>query len=205
MNALQLLQQKAGVKPDGIFGPATFNAAKLYLDIPSSIAAIHFFAQCGHETGNFKQFEENLNYSAEALLAVFGRYFSGMDQAMQYARKPEKIANRVYGNRMGNGDETSGDGYRFRGRGALQLTGRFNYQQFSAFVNDTEVLTNPDVVSTKYAFESAMHFFNKNGLWEIARLGLHDNVIRQMTRRINGGLNGIDHRIELTRKYESYI
>lgn len=205
MNALQILQQKAGVKPDGIFGPATFNAAKLYLDIPSSIAAIHFFAQCAHETGNFKHFEENLNYSAEALLAVFARYFSSMEQALQYARQPEKIANRVYGNRMGNGDEHSGDGYRFRGRGALQLTGRFNYQQFSAYMNDTEVLTNPDVVATRYAFESAMHFFNKNGLWEIARLGLHDNVIRQMTRRINGGLNGIDHRVELTRKYEDYI
>ena len=106
---------------------------------------------------------------------------------------------------MGNGDESSGDGWKFRGRGALQLTGRFNYQQFSVFVDDHSILAEPDKVATEYAFQSAIHFFEKNGLWEICRLGLHDNVICELTRKINGGLNGIDHRIELTRKFEAYI
>jgi putative chitinase len=200
MNPLQLLQKKSGANPDGDFGKETFTKGKEYLAIPNDWCAIHFFAQVGHETGNFRLFEENLNYSEEALLRVFRKYFNE-EQAKEYARQPERIANRVYANRMGNGDEQSGDGWKYRGRGALQLTGRFNYQQFSVKVNDHKVVTFPDIVATDYAFESAIHFFNVNGLWEICRLGLHESVIKKVTKRVNGYYNGLEHRIELTGKY----
>jgi putative chitinase len=203
MNALQELQQAAGVKPDGIFGPATFKAASALLGL-SGPKAVHFFAQCAHETGGFKLFEENLNYSAKALHLVFHKYFPDMVTAEAYARKPEAIANRAYGNRMGNGPEESGDGWKFRGRGALQLTGRNNYQLFSAFVNDETLLQDPEPVAGKYAFQSAIYFFEKNRLWSICAQGLDVETITKLTKRINGGTNGLAHRIELTKKYEKY-
>lgn len=202
MNALQLLQQQAGVKPDGVFGPATFKAAAAFLGLGKT-KAVHFFAQCAHETGNFRTFEENLNYSAKGLLAIFSRHFTP-EQAAQYARKPEAIANRAYRYRMGNGPEESGDGWKFRGRGALQLTGRNNYQLFSAYVNDATILQNPDSVATDYAFQSALYFFEKNRLWSICEQGTDDNVIRTLTKRINGGHNGLEHRTELTKKYAGW-
>lgn len=202
MNALQHLQQRAGTAPDGVFGPATFKAAAKLFDLNHSRAA-HFFAQCAHETGNFRRFEENLNYSADGLRTVFRKYFTP-EQAAQYARQPERIANRVYSNRMGNGPEESGDGWKFRGRGALQLTGRNNYQLFSAFVDDTKLLDDPQPVANKYAFDSALYFFGKNQLWQICDQGTDENAIRTLTKRINGGHNGLEHRIELTRKYAEW-
>ncbi|MGB1318407.1 MAG: glycoside hydrolase family 19 protein, partial [Flavobacteriales bacterium] len=143
MNALQLLQQNSGVEPDGKFGPNTFKAASAFLNL-NHAQAVHFFAQCAHESAHFKRFEENLNYSADGLRTVFRKYFSPA-QADEYRRKPERIASRAYANRMGNGDEQSGDGWKFRGRGPLQLTGRRNYEAFSVFVNDETILQNPDL------------------------------------------------------------
>ena len=204
MNALKELQQRAGVTPDGVFGPATFKAASALLGL-HGVKAVHFFAQCAHETGGFKLFEENLNYSAKALHLVFRKYFPDMATAEAYARQPEKIANRAYGNRMGNGPEESGDGYKFRGRGALQLTGRNNYQLFSAYVNDETLLQNPAPVAGRYAFESAMYFFEKNKLWSICAQGVTDETITKLTKRINGGTNGLEHRKELTKKYAKWI
>lgn len=202
MNALQILQQKAGVKPDGVFGPATFKAAAALLGL-SHLKAVHFFAQCCHETGNFSKFEENLNYSADGLRTVFRSHFTP-EQAAKYARQPERIANRAYASRMGNGPEESGDGWKFRGRGALQLTGRTNYQLFSAYVNNETLLQNPDPVATEYAFASAMYFFDQNRLWSICEQGTDDNAIKVLTNRINGGTNGLEHRAELTKKYAAW-
>lgn len=203
MNALQTLQAQAGVNADGVFGPITLRAAASYLGLSNDKAA-HFFAQCAHESANFKTFSENLNYSTKGLLAVFGKYFTPV-QAADYARKPQRIANRVYGNRMGNGPEESGDGWKFRGRGPLQLTGRNNYQLFSAYVNDETLLQDPTPVETTYAFKSAIWFFDTNRLWGICAQGVNDESIKTLTKRINGGTNGLEHRAELTYKYAQWL
>ena len=164
----------------------------------------HFFGQTGHETGGFRVFSENLNYSANGLKKVFGKYFPG-NLAEEYARNPEKIANRVYGNRMGNGDEASGDGYKFRGRGALQLTGKNNYKSFSKFLNNPDILEDPTLVANQDAFESAIFFFDRNKLWKICDQGMSDATITKLTKRINGGTNGLEHRKMLTLKYYGYL
>ena len=202
-NPIMILQTKAGVKADGVFGPNTYKAARRYLGL-SDLRATHFFAQTSHETGNFRLFVENLNYSARGLRTVFGKYFPTDALANQYARQPERIANRVYANRMGNGNEASGDGWRFRGRGALQLTGRANYQAFADYLKRPEIMTNPDLVATELAFESAMFFFERNNLWTICDRGITDAAITALTRRINGGTNGLQDRITKTKKYASW-
>lgn len=201
--SLKLLQEASGVTPDGIFGPNTFKAASEYLDLPGDKASVHFFAQCGHETGNFKRFEENLNYSKEGLLSTFGKYFDD-ESAEAYARQPEKIANRVYASRMSNGDEESGDGWKFRGRGAIQLTGRFNYQKFAEYMHDIMIVRRPDRVSEELSFIAAGWFFDKNGIFDMCT-DFEEETIKKITKKINGGYNGLDHRIELTNKYKGYI
>jgi putative chitinase len=201
--SLKSLQTKIGVTADGAFGPGTLKAAMAYYKL-TPLRATHFFAQTGHETGEFKLFAENLNYSVDGLKKIFPKYFPGT-LAEGYARNPEKIANLVYGNRMGNGVEASGDGYKFRGRGALQLTGKSNYEAFSKYLNKPEIMTNPDLVANEYAFESAMFFFDKNKLWDICDKGVDDATITALTKRINGGTNGLDHRKALTLKYHGYV
>ena len=201
--SVKLLQEKIGVTADGAFGPNTLRAAMAFYELTPYRAA-HFFGQTGHETAAFKLFSENLNYSANGLSKIFGKYFPG-DLEKEYARKPDKIASRVYGNRMGNGDEESGDGWKFRGRGALQLTGKNNYTAFAKYLDRSEILDSPDLVATEYAFESAMFFFDKNNLWSICDKGIDSNTITKLTRRINGGTNGLDHRKILTLKYYEYV
>ena len=201
--SVKLLQEKIGVTADGAFGPNTLRAGMDFYEMTPYRAA-HFFGQTGHETAAFKLFSENLNYSANGLSKIFGKYFPG-DLEKEYARKPEKIASRVYGNRMGNGDEESGDGWKFRGRGALQLTGKNNYTAFAKYLDRPEILDSPDLVATEYAFESAMFFFDKNNLWSICDKGIDSNTITKLTRRINGGTNGLDHRKVLTLKYYEYV
>jgi putative chitinase len=201
--SLKSLQTKIGVTADGAFGPGTLKAAMAYYKL-TPLRATHFFAQTGHETGEFKLFAENLNYSVDGLKKIFPKYFPGT-LAEGYARNPEKIANLVYGNRMGNGAEASGDGYKFRGRGALQLTGKSNYEAFSKYLNKPEIMTNPDLVANEYAFESAMFFFDKNKLWDICDKGVDDATITALTKRINGGTIGLDHRKALTLKYHGYV
>ena len=203
--SIKSLQTKIGTVADGMFGPNTLKLAmSFYKMTPERVA--HFFAQTAHETGNFKSFTENLNYSANALDAVFGKYFkrAGVD-ANEYARQPEKIANRVYASRMGNGDEASGEGWKYRGRGALQLTGKNNYQAFSEYIKRPELVESPDPVADEYAFESAFFFFDRNNLWSICDQGVNDNTILQLTKRINGGTNGLDHRSQLTYKYYNWM
>ena len=201
--SLKNLQSKLGVVPDGEFGPNTIKKAMEFYKL-TPVRAAHFFAQTSHETGGFKAFAENLNYSADGLKNTFGKYFPGNLNEL-YTRNPEKIANRVYGSRMGNGDEKSGDGYKFRGRGALQLTGKDNYKAFSDYLKKPEIMTNPDLVATTYSFESAMFFFDKNKLWSICDQGVTDASILALTKRINGGTHGLADRSEKTKKYYEYV
>lgn len=201
--SLKSLQTKIGVTADGAFGPGTMKKAMEFYKL-TPVRAAHFFAQTAHETGGFKAFSENLNYSAQGLQGIFGKYFPG-NLEESYARNPEKIANRVYASRMGNGDEKSGDGFKFRGRGALQLTGKDNYAQFAKYLQKPEIMTHPDLVATEYAFESAMFFFDKNKLWSICDQGINDAAILALTKRINGGTHGLADRNEKTKKYFQFV
>lgn len=202
--SLKSLQTKIGVGADGAFGPGTLKAAMAYYKMTPERAS-HFFAQTAHESGNFKAFAENLNYGASGLTTTFKKYFTTTEKALLYERKPEKIANLVYGNRMGNGDEASGDGFKFRGRGALQLTGKDNYKVFSEYLKKPEIMTNPDLVATEYAFESAIFFFDRNKLWDICDKGVNKDTILALTKRINGGTHGLADREEKTIKYYGYL
>jgi putative chitinase len=201
--SLKSLQAKIGVTADGAFGPGTMKKAMEFYKL-TPVRAAHFFAQTAHETGDYKLFAENLNYSAQGLQGIFGKYFPG-NLEESYARNPEKIANRVYASRMGNGDEKSGDGWKFRGRGALQLTGKDNYAAFAKYLNKPEIMTNPDLVATEFSFESAMFFFDKNKLWEICDKGINDAAILALTKRINGGTHGLEDRTNKTKKYYEYV
>ena len=203
MNGLEALQHKIGVTADGAFGPGTLKAAMNFFNLSPERAA-HFFGQTAHETGGFKVFTENLNYGAPGLLATFKKYFPDQETANEYARQPEKIANRVYANRMGNGDEDSGDGWKYRGRGAIQLTGKDNYQEFADHLDKPEIMDDPDLVTDEYAFESALFFFEKNKLWNICDQGVSDSSILALTKRVNGGTHGLDDRVEKTKKYYGY-
>lgn len=155
----------------------------------------HFLAQCAHESGNFQFVRENLNYSPEALLKVFPKYFKDQPTADKYGRKPEAIANRVYANRIGNGDEASGDGYRYRGRGYIQLTGKANYQAFGQYIGQ-DIVSNPDSVATIYPLESAYWFFDTRKLFDIAKEGDGTEVVKKITKIVNGGYHGLQDRVD---------
>jgi putative chitinase len=199
------LQKKIGVTADGAFGPGTLKAAASYFKLNNNRAA-HFFAQCAHESGNFKAFSENLNYGAKGLRGIFGKYFPTDALAKAYERQPAKIANRVYANRMGNGDEASGEGFAYKGRGPLQLTGKNNYRAFGRYIGrEQEVLDNPDLVATELGFESALWFFDANKLWSICDQGVNDAAILALTKRINGGTHGLDDRKMKTKKYATWL
>jgi putative chitinase len=202
--SLKSLQEKIGVTADGTFGPGTMKKAMEFFKL-TPVRAAHFFAQTSHETGEFKLFTENLNYSSKGLVTTFGKYFINEAIAKPFERNPEKIANRVYAGRMGNGVSTSGDGWKFRGRGALQLTGKENYKAFSDYLGKPEIMTNPDLVATTYSFESAMFFFDKNKLWTICDQGITDAAITSISKRINGGTHGLEDRLNKTKKYYQYI
>jgi putative chitinase len=197
------LQEKIGVKPDGSFGPATLKAAAAYFKM-TPIRAAHFFGQTAHETGDYHLFTENLNYSASGLLTIFKKYFTP-ETAEQYARQPHKIGSKVYANRMGNGNEASAEGFKFRGRGALQTTGKQNYKAFSDSINKPEIMTNPELVAIDYSFEAAIFFFDKNKLWSICDKGVNAKTILALTKKINGGTNGLDDRTSLTNRYYKWL
>lgn len=178
--------------PSNIY-PELVSAMQKY-QINTVLRVSHFISQCAHESGNFKVMSENLNYSAEGLRKVFPKYFPDDATAQAYARQPEKIANKVYANRLGNGDFASGDGWRFRGKGIIQLTGRSNYVAFGTAIGE-DVTKNPDLLVTpKYASLSACWFFSKNGLNAIADKGATDEAVKEMTKRINGGYHGLSDR-----------
>ena len=199
------LQNKCGCHADGAFGPGTFKSAAAFYKLSPNRAA-HFFAQTAHESGNFKAFSENLNYGAKGLRGIFGKYFPTDALARAYERQPQKIANRVYANRMGNGDEASGEGWKYRGRGPLQLTGKNNYRAFGKYIGrEQEILDNPDLVATELGFESALWFFDANKLWGICDQGINDAAILKLTKRINGGTHGLDDRKLKTKKYAAWL
>jgi putative chitinase len=183
--------------PDSVIAQIPDTAAKFGITTPLRLA--HFLAQCGHESGGFKAVSENLNYSADGLKKIFGKYFPG-NLNESYARQPEKIASRVYASRMGNGDENSKEGFKFRGRGYIQLTGKANYASFDKFVDD-DILANPDLVATKYTLASAAWFFNNNKLWSICDQGATDQVVTSVTKRVNGGTIGLADRIKHFKEY----
>lgn len=172
--------------------------------INGPLTGSHFLAQTNYESAGFKKFEENLNYSEEGLLKVFKKYFTPIE-AKAYKRQPERIANRVYANRMSNGNEASGDGWRYRGAGAIMLTGRSNYQAFSDWVKDAKVMEGAEYVAKHYPMLSASYFFNTNNLWDIANKGVDDETIKRMTKRVNGGYHGLEGRIKLTKHYYNIL
>ena len=195
------LDKLKGHIPDTVIAQIPDTAKKFNITNPLRLA--HFLAQCGHESGGFKATEENLNYSAKGLKAIFPRYFPN-NLAESYARQPEKIASKVYGSRMGNGAEATKEGYKFRGRGYIQLTGKNNYTQFAKFIGE-DTVANPDLVKTKYPLASAAFFFDVNKLWTICDRGDDEATITAVTKRVNGGTIGLADRIKHFKEYYNLL
>jgi putative chitinase len=195
------LEKLKGHIPDAVIAQIPETAAKF--NITNNLRLAHFLSQCGHESGGFKAVSENLNYSADGLKKIFGKYFPG-NLNESYARQPEKIAARVYASRMGNGDESSKEGFKFRGRGYIQLTGKANYTNFTKFIGE-DCIANPDLVATKYPLASAAFFFDSNKLWSICDKGADDATVTAVTKRVNGGTIGLPDRIKHFKEYYNLL
>jgi putative chitinase len=192
------LENLKGHIPDSVIAQIPDTAKKF--NITTSLRLAHFLAQCGHESGGFKLVQENLNYSAKGLMGIFKKYFPTQTLAEQYQRNPQKIASKVYGGRMGNGDESTGEGFKFRGRGFIQLTGKQNYTNFAKFIGE-DTVANPDLVATKYPLASAAFFFDSNKLWSICDKGADNETVTAVTKRVNGGTIGLPDRIKHFKEY----
>lgn len=192
------LEKLKGHIPDSVIAQIPDTAKKFNITTPLRLA--HFLAQCGHESGGFRAVQENLNYSAKGLTGTFRKYFINEAAAAPYAKNPQKIASKVYGGRMGNGPESTGDGYKFRGRGYIQLTGRDNYTRFAKFIGE-DTVSNPDLVATKYPLASAAFFFDSNKLWAICDRGADTATVTAVTKRVNGGTIGLPDRIKHFQEY----
>ena len=195
------IEKLKGNIPDTVIAQIPGVVEKFEINTPLRLA--HFLAQTGHESGGFKAVTENLNYGAAGLQSIFKKYFTA-ESAKEFERKPEKIANIVYANRMGNGPQASGEGFKFRGRGYIQLTGKDNYTAFDKVVED-DILANPELVATKYPLLSAAWFFHKNGLHKIADEGATDAVVTKVTKRVNGGTIGLADRIKHFNEYNNLL
>ena len=195
------LEKLKGHVPDVVISQISDIILKFNCNTPLRLA--HFLAQCGHESGNFKAVSENLNYSAKGLLGTFGKYFNSTTAA-QYERNPEMIASKVYGGRMGNGDESTKDGWKFRGRGYIQLTGKNNYTSFTKFIGE-DCIANPDLVATKYPLASAAFFFDSNKLWSTCDKGATESDVTAVTKRVNGGTIGLADRIKHFKEYYTLL
>lgn len=193
------IQSLKGHVPDTVLEQLPDTMAKFGLDTPIKLA--HFLAQAGHESAGFKATQENLNYGAKGLRGIFGKYFPTDEKAAAYERKPEKIANLVYGNRMGNGPEDSGDGYKYRGRGYIQLTGKDNYTAFAKAIED-DCVGNPDLVATKYPLASAAWFFTR---CLPKCTDASEAAITAVTKCVNGGTIGLPDRIKHFNEYYSLL
>ena len=196
------LHNLKGHIPDAVIAQIPDTAARFNITNPLRLA--HFLSQCGHESGGWKAVRENLNYSAKGLMGIFKKYFPNATLANAYQRQPEKIANRVYASRMGNGNEHSGDGYKYRGRGYIQLTGKDNYTKFDATVPEN-IVGDPELVATKYPLASAAFFFNSNKLWAICDQGATPLVVTAVTKRVNGGTIGLPDRIKHFNEYYNLL
>jgi len=191
------LQKLEHILPGNVYDALS----KVNKNLTNNFRLAHFLSQVAHESGNFRVLYENLNYSASGLLKVFPRYFNATT-SVQFARKPQLIANRVYANRIGNGNEASGDGWNYRGRGYLQVTGRANYKAFSEYIGE-DCEKHPDLVATKYPLDSAIWFFDRNKLWTLCDKGEENVPI--VSRRVNGGTNGLQDRLNKFRSFMKYL
>ena len=171
-----------------------------YPKLTNTFRLCHFFSQCAHESGNFHRREENLKYSAEGLIATFPKYFNERT-AKEYAHQPMRIASRIYAERLQNGDEESGDGWTYRGRGYIQLTGKSNYEKFANFIHE-DTVAHPDLIATKYPLMSAYYFFTMHDIWKYCDNASSENI-KKITKIINGGTNGLAERIKLFNEYYS--
>lgn len=196
------LSKLTGHVPEKVISQIPAVMEKFGINTPLRLA--HFLSQCGHESGNFRLTQEGLSYSAKGLQSTFKKYFPSEALALQYQRNAQKIANRVYASRMGNGDEASGDGYKFRGRGYIQLTGKTNYTAFDKTVED-DILANPDLVATKYPLLSAAWFWSKNGLNTIADAGSGEDIVTRATKKVNGGTIGLADRLKHFKEYHTLL
>jgi len=197
------LDKLKGVIPDNVIAQLSSPNDPDKLGLTSDLRLVHFLAQCSHESGDFKLVHENLNYSADGLVKVFPKYFTA-DIAPSYARQPEKIANRVYANRMGNGDEASGEGWKYSGKGYIQLTGKYMYQKFTDFIGE-DCVSTPSLVETKYPLASAAFFFTLNKLWAICDEGSDDDTVVKVGKRVNGGLLGEADRLARFTKFAGLL
>tara|TARA_R110000824_G_scaffold31220_1_gene101854 strand:- start:363 stop:977 length:615 start_codon:yes stop_codon:yes gene_type:complete len=200
-DALKSLQSKCGCSPDGSFGPNTARAIVKHYEL-SPERGSHLLGQVVHESGSFKLTKENLNYSVEAMMRVWPSRFPTKESAEPYAKNPKALADKVYSGRMGNKE---GEGHKWIGRGFLQLTGFFNVRSFASDMRLPEVMDDPTLLEKEYAMDTAIWFFRKNNLWKICDEGVSDSVIRKLTKKINGGYTGLDHRIKETKKIYEWV
>jgi putative chitinase len=203
-DALKLLQKTCGVTPDGAFGPNTARAIAKHYGLDAKRGA-HLLGQAAHESGNFMISEENLYYRASTMCRVWPSRFKSEADAEPYAKNPEKLANKVYSGRMGNGSESSGDGWKYAGKGFIQLTGKDNTRAFAEHIGRDGLVDDPSPIATELAMDSAIFFFEKNGLFALADEGVTDEVIKKITRRVNGGYHGLDDRKEKTKKIYGWL
>ena len=201
--AMKTLQERCGCTPDGAFGPKTARAIAKHYELSPERGA-HLLGQSHHESGGFKRTKESLYYSTpERIQAVWPSRFKTVEDAKPYAKNPTGLAGKVYSGRMGN--DTEEEASKFLGRGFLQLTGHDNYRAFAKDMRLIEVLQDPSLVENDYAFETALWFFNKNGLFKIADEGVNEDTIKRITRRVNGGTHGLDDRMEKTKKIYAWL
>lgn len=199
--AMKKLQERCGVTPDGAFGPNTARAIAKHYDLSPNRAA-HLLGQASHESAGFTITKENLYYSTpERIQAIWPSRFETIADAEPYAKNPQALADKVYGGRGGN----NGEGYKWRGRGFIQLTFRDSYRSFASDMRVPEVMDDPSLVETEYAFESAYWFFDKNGLFRMADNGIGTDNIKAITKRVNGGYHGLDDRISQTQKIYGWL
>ena len=202
--ALKILQAKCNVADDGSFGPNTARAIAKRYELSDKRGA-HLLGQAHHESGGFKRTKEGLYYSTpERLMAVWPSRFKSVEDAQPYVKNPEALANKVYNGRMGN-EEGSNDGFKFSGKGFIQLTGRSNYRSFSSDMRLPEVMQHPNFVETEYAFESALWFFRANNLFKLCDQGVDSDTIKAVTKKVNGGTHGLKDREEQTKKIYEWL
>ena len=201
--AMKKLQDKVGVGADGHFGKNTAKAIAQHYELSNERAA-HLMGQASHESGHWRHTRENLNYSAESMMRVWHSRFHDLASCEGYSRNPTALANKVYGGRMGN-DANTNEGDLFSGKGYLMITGKNNYRAFSSDMGLPEIMTDPDLVAEDYAFDTAMWFFNKNKLFDIADDGVNDETILKITRRVNGGTHGLTDRTGETKKIYEWL
>ena len=200
--AMQKLQQRIGASTDGSFGPNTARAITKHFGLSAERSA-HLLGQASHESGGFTRVCESLYYSSpDRIRKVWPTRFKTVADAEPYARNPKALADKVYSNRMGNGEN---EGSVFIGRGFLQLTGKDNYRSFAADMRLPEVMTDPSLIETDYAFETAYWFFEKNRLFKIADGGVDTDTIEKITKRVNGGYHGLQDRLDQTKKIYGWL